>query len=283
VALKSPITWNNVTSGGWGGDHVLNDMPLCRFRMYVISLYHSKYPGLWKLPLIKQRDKFLETLTNSCLWNVDHLTGMLTQMHRFNLGSFYYVPTSYTLVIFALICFSSTWMPEHVRISSCVVCSSISKVALAAYFHRAHYNSPMALAAYFHRAHYNSPMALVAYFLRAHYNSPVALAAYFHTAHYNSPVALAAYFHRAHYNSPVALAAYFHRAHYNSPLALAAYFHRAHYNSPMALAAYFHRAHYNSPVALVAYFCRYPASRGISRAVPKVSECKYNYSSISLK
>jgi hypothetical protein len=70
----------------------------------------------------------------------------------------------------------------------------------------------------------------------------------------------------------VALAAYFHRAHYNSPMALAAYFHRAHYNSPVALAAYFHRAHYNSPVALAAYFCRYPASRGISRAVPKVSE-----------
>jgi hypothetical protein len=85
-------------------------------------------------------------------------------------------------------------------------------------------------------------------------------------------VALAAYFHSAHYNSPMALAAYFHRAHYNSPMALAAYFHSAHYNSPMALAAYFHRAHYNSPVALAAYFCRYPASRGISRAVPMVSE-----------
>jgi hypothetical protein len=40
----------------------------------------------------------------------------------------------------------------------------------------------------------------------------------------------------------------------------------------VALAAYFHRAHYNSPLALAAYFCRYPASRGISRAVPKVSE-----------
>jgi hypothetical protein len=40
----------------------------------------------------------------------------------------------------------------------------------------------------------------------------------------------------------------------------------------VALAAYFHRAHYNSPVALAAYFCRYPASRGISRAVPKISE-----------
>jgi hypothetical protein len=39
----------------------------------------------------------------------------------------------------------------------------------------------------------------------------------------------------------------------------------------VALAAYFHRAHYNSPMALAAYFCRYPASRGISRAVPKVS------------
>jgi hypothetical protein len=38
----------------------------------------------------------------------------------------------------------------------------------------------------------------------------------------------------------------------------------------VALAAYFHRAHYNSPVALAAYF--FPASRGISRAVPKVSE-----------
>jgi hypothetical protein len=150
--------------------------------------------------------------------------------------------------------------------------SSIGKVALMAYFHRAHYNSPMALAAYFHRAHYNSPMALVAYFHRAHYNSPMALAAYFHRAHYNSPMALVAYFHRAHYNSPMALAAYFHRAHYNSPMALAAYFHRAHYNSPMALVAYFHRAHYNSPMALAAYFCRYPASRGISRAVPKVSE-----------
>jgi hypothetical protein len=82
-------------------------------------------------------------------------------------------------------------------------------------------------------------------------------------------VALAAYFHRAHYNSPMALAAYFHRAHYNSPMALATYFHRAHYNSPMALATYFRRAHYNSPVALAAYFCRYPASRGIFRAVPK--------------
>jgi hypothetical protein len=44
--------------------------------------------------------------------------------------------------------------------------SSISKVALAAYFHRAHYNLPMALAAYSHRAHYNSPMALAAYFCR---------------------------------------------------------------------------------------------------------------------
>jgi hypothetical protein len=86
-------------------------------------------------------------------------------------------------------------------------------------------------------------------------------------------VALAAYFHRAHYNSPMALAAYFHRTHYNSPIALAAYFHRAHYNSPIALAAYFHRTHYNSPMALAAYFCRYPASRGISRAVSKVSEC----------
>jgi hypothetical protein len=85
-------------------------------------------------------------------------------------------------------------------------------------------------------------------------------------------MALAAYFHRAHYNSPMALAAYFHRALYNSPMALAAYFHRAHYNSPMALAAYFHRAHYNSPMALASYFCRYPASRGISRAVPKVLE-----------
>jgi hypothetical protein len=40
----------------------------------------------------------------------------------------------------------------------------------------------------------------------------------------------------------------------------------------VALAAYFHRAHYNSPMALAAYFCRYTASRGISRAVPKVSE-----------
>jgi hypothetical protein len=70
----------------------------------------------------------------------------------------------------------------------------------------------------------------------------------------------------------VALAAYFHRAHYNSPMALAAYFHRAHYNSLIALAAYFHRAHNNSPMALAAYFCSYPASRGISRAVPKVSE-----------
>jgi hypothetical protein len=40
----------------------------------------------------------------------------------------------------------------------------------------------------------------------------------------------------------------------------------------VALAAYFHSAHYNSPMALAAYFCRYPASRGISRAVPKVSE-----------
>jgi hypothetical protein len=29
--------------------------------------------------------------------------------------------------------------------------SSIGKVALAAYFHRVHYNSPMALAAYFYR------------------------------------------------------------------------------------------------------------------------------------
>jgi hypothetical protein len=111
----------------------------------------------------------------------------------------------------------------------------------------------------------------------------VALAAYFHRAHYNSPMALAAYFHRAHYNSPMALATYFHRAHFNSPMALATYFHRTHYNSPMALAAYFHRAHYNSPMALAAYFCRYPASRGISRAVQKVSECKCNYSSISLK
>jgi hypothetical protein len=36
--------------------------------------------------------------------------------------------------------------------------------------------------------------------------------------------------------------------------------------------AYFHRAHYNSPMALAAYFYRYPASRGISRAVSKVSE-----------
>jgi hypothetical protein len=47
-------------------------------------------------------------------------------------------------------------------------------------------------------------------------------------------------------------------------------------NSPIgkvALAAYFHTAHYNSPMALAAYFCRYPASRGISRAVPKVSVC----------
>jgi hypothetical protein len=40
----------------------------------------------------------------------------------------------------------------------------------------------------------------------------------------------------------------------------------------VALAAYFHRAHYNSPMALAAYFCRYPASRGISRAVAKVLE-----------
>jgi hypothetical protein len=40
----------------------------------------------------------------------------------------------------------------------------------------------------------------------------------------------------------------------------------------VALAAYFHRAHYNSPTALAAYFCRYPATRDISRAVPKVSE-----------
>jgi hypothetical protein len=40
----------------------------------------------------------------------------------------------------------------------------------------------------------------------------------------------------------------------------------------VALAAYFHRAHYNSLMALAAYFCRYPTSRGISRAVPKVSE-----------
>jgi hypothetical protein len=39
----------------------------------------------------------------------------------------------------------------------------------------------------------------------------------------------------------------------------------------VALAAYFHAAHYNSPMALAAYFCRYPASRGIYRAVPKVS------------
>jgi hypothetical protein len=76
----------------------------------------------------------------------------------------------------------------------------------------------------------------------------------------------------------VAVAAYFHGAHYNSPVALAAYFHRAHYNSPMALAAHFHRAHYNSPMASAAHFCRYPASRGISRAVPKISECEYNYS-----
>jgi hypothetical protein len=55
-------------------------------------------------------------------------------------------------------------------------------------------------------------------------------------------------------------------------VAPAAYYHRAHYNSPMALAAYFHRAHYNSPMTLAAYFCRYRTSRGISRAVPKVSE-----------
>jgi hypothetical protein len=40
----------------------------------------------------------------------------------------------------------------------------------------------------------------------------------------------------------------------------------------VALAAYFHRAHYNSPMALAACFCRYLASRGISRAVPKVSK-----------
>jgi hypothetical protein len=40
----------------------------------------------------------------------------------------------------------------------------------------------------------------------------------------------------------------------------------------VARAAYFHRAHYNSPMVLAAYFCRYPVSRGISRAVPKVSE-----------
>jgi hypothetical protein len=40
----------------------------------------------------------------------------------------------------------------------------------------------------------------------------------------------------------------------------------------IALAAYFHRAHYNSPMALAAYFCCYLAKRGISRAVPKVSE-----------
>jgi hypothetical protein len=40
----------------------------------------------------------------------------------------------------------------------------------------------------------------------------------------------------------------------------------------VTLAAYFHRAHYNSPVALAAYFCCYPALRGVSRAVPKVSE-----------
>jgi hypothetical protein len=40
----------------------------------------------------------------------------------------------------------------------------------------------------------------------------------------------------------------------------------------VALAAYFHRAHYNSPMVLAAYFCHYPASRDISRAVPKVSE-----------
>jgi hypothetical protein len=44
--------------------------------------------------------------------------------------------------------------------------TSIDKVALAAYFRRAHYNSLMALAAYFRRAHYNSPMALAAYFCR---------------------------------------------------------------------------------------------------------------------
>jgi hypothetical protein len=44
------------------------------------------------------------------------------------------------------------------------------------------------------------------------------------------------------------------------------------YIGKVALAAYFHRAHYNSPMALAAYFCRYPASCGISRAVPKVSE-----------
>jgi hypothetical protein len=37
----------------------------------------------------------------------------------------------------------------------------------------------------------------------------------------------------------------------------------------VALAAYFHRAHYNSPMALAAHFCRYPALRGISRAVSK--------------
>jgi hypothetical protein len=43
-------------------------------------------------------------------------------------------------------------------------------------------------------------------------------------------------------------------------------------NGKVALAAHFHRAHYNSPMALAAYFCRYPASRGISRAVPKFSE-----------
>jgi hypothetical protein len=40
----------------------------------------------------------------------------------------------------------------------------------------------------------------------------------------------------------------------------------------VALAAYFHRGHYDSPMAVAAYFCRYPASRGISRAVLKVSE-----------
>jgi hypothetical protein len=51
----------------------------------------------------------------------------------------------------------------------------------------------------------------------------------------------------------------------------------------VALAAYFQRAHCNSPMALAAYFCHYPVSRGISRAVLKVSEFKYNYNSISLK
>jgi hypothetical protein len=42
--------------------------------------------------------------------------------------------------------------------------------------------------------------------------------------------------------------------------------------SKVALAAYFYTAHYNSPRTLAANFCHYPASRGISRAVPKVSQ-----------